>query len=174
MSNESVRAQPTEDEGRVRRAAFQLLLTRQTPIEPAALAEQLGMAPDHVIEVLDQLDLAGRIRRDPQGQVTGSGGLSVTPDRHEIEINGRRFWTWCAYDIFGIFGALGADGSARSGSPAGGAIFELTFDKGRPRPAGAVLFRPDASLADCCENVYEEWCPNSTPVCGRARGARLG
>ncbi len=25
----------------------------------------------------------------------------------------------------------------------------------------AVLFRPDDELMTCCENVYEEWCPNS-------------
>ncbi len=25
----------------------------------------------------------------------------------------------------------------------------------------AVLFRPDDALMSCCENVYEEWCPNS-------------
>ena len=25
----------------------------------------------------------------------------------------------------------------------------------------AVLLRPDEELTDCCENVYEEWCPNS-------------
>ena len=30
--------------------------------------------------------------------VVGSAGLSVRPDRHEIEVEGREFWTWCAYD----------------------------------------------------------------------------
>ncbi len=27
--------------------------------------------------------------------------------------------------------------------------------------SNAVLFRPDEQLMSRCENVYEEWCPNS-------------
>jgi len=33
---------------------------------------------------------------------------------------GRRFWTWCAYDILGILGALKASGSALSPARAAG------------------------------------------------------
>ena len=79
---------------------------------------------------------------------------------HEIELDGRRFWTWCAYDILGIFGALGASGRALSPSPVAGTI-EVDFERGRPVNSEAVLFRPDEELMSRCENVYEEWCPNS-------------
>ena len=145
----------------VRAAAFRLLLESGKPVGVDELARSIGQEQDRLRQVVQALQQAGQLRGDGTGKVTGSGGLSVTPDRHEIEINSRRFWTWCAYDILGIFGALGADGSARSVSPAGGRTYELRFEKGRPRPTDAVLFRPDASLAACCENVYEEWCPNS-------------
>ncbi len=37
-------------------------------------------------------DLAAAI-----GRVIGSAGLSVVPDRHQIDLEGRRFRTWCAY-----------------------------------------------------------------------------
>ena len=103
---------------------------------------------------------AGRIRSDQDGLVVGSAGLSVSKDRHEIELEGRRFWTWCAYDILGIFGALKASGRALSPSPSG-PILEVRFEGGRPVGSDAVLFRPDDGLISCCENVYEEWCPNS-------------
>ena len=109
---------------------------------------------------LDDLHRAGRIRRDESGRVTGSAGLSVIKDRHEIELDGRQFWTWCAYDILGIFGALGANGRALSPSPDGRTI-EVHFERGRPVNSDAVLFRPDDELMSGCENVYEEWCPNS-------------
>lgn len=168
MSTKRVLEPLMEDEPRVRKAAFRLLLTRHEPIEPVVLAEEVGMAPDRLVELLDQLDGAGRIRRDESGRVLGSAGLSVVPDRHEIEIHGRQLWTWCAYDILGIFGALGATGSARSTSPAGGTTIELRFTDGRPEEQEAVLFRPDLSLAACCENVYEEWCPNSNLFEGEA------
>ena len=161
MSSKGVLSPLTEDEPRVRKAVFQLLVTRHEPIEPQALAEKIGMAHGRLTEVLDQLDRAGRIRRDAQGRVTGSAGLSVVPDRHEIDVSGERFWTWCAYDILGIFGALEANGSAHSPSPADGRTIELRFSEGRPEAKQVVLFRPDLSLAASCENVYEEWCPNS-------------
>jgi hypothetical protein len=38
---------------------------------------------------------------------------------------------------------------------------ELRFERGQPVNGDAVLFRPDDELMSCCENVYEEWCPNS-------------
>jgi alkylmercury lyase len=91
----------------------------------------------------------------------GSAGLSIIPDRHEIELDGRRFWTWCAYDILGIVGALRADGTAHSRSPATGASLEVGFRQGRPEPTSLVLFRPDDNYKSCCANVYEDWCPNS-------------
>lgn len=151
---------PTDANDLVRTAAFRLLLERDEPIEVDDLARSIGVKPERLGGLLEELDAAGKIRRDEAGRVTGSAGLSVVPDRHEIELQGRRFWTWCAYDIFGIFGALEASGRAISPSPLGTTI-NLDFVSGRPAPNTAVLFRPDEELMDCCANVYEEWCPNS-------------
>jgi hypothetical protein len=144
----------------IRRVAFRLLVTKLQPIEIEELSEATGINPDRLSGLLDELDSAGRIRRDEGGRVVGSAGLSVIPDRHEIQLQGRKFWTWCAYDILGIFGALGASGRALSPSP-DGPVIELQFQRGRPVGNDAVLFRPDEELLSCCENAYEEWCPNS-------------
>jgi hypothetical protein len=142
------------------------------------LASTLGCPAARLVAALDELDGAGRVRRDEAGRVVGSAGLSVIPDRHQIELDGRMFWTWCAYDILGIFGAAGSTGTAWSRSPATGAMIELHFDGGIPAPAGAVLFRPSDSLAECCTSVYEEWCPNSNlfedKVAARDWSARHG
>jgi alkylmercury lyase len=145
----------------VRSAAFRLLATRAEPIAPATLAEVTGITPERLAVVLDGLEAAGRIRRDKDGHVVGSAGLSVVPDRHEIELEGRRFWTWCAYDILGIFGALSASGRALTPSPTDGQPIEVAFLRGRPQRDDLVLFRPDANLEDGFENVYADWCPNS-------------
>lgn len=160
MKTETTVEPPIDDEARIRAAAFQLLFARSAPIAPEALAGETGIGLDRVIELLDQLDHAGRIRRDEAGKVVASAGLSIVPDRHEVEIEGRRFWTWCAYDIVGIFGALAASGRALSRSPTGPTI-EVGFVHGRPEPTEAVLFRPHEDLRNRCQNVYEEWCPNS-------------
>jgi alkylmercury lyase len=150
----------TELEPVARGVAFRLLLTQGEPIKPAALAQASGIGLAELLRVLEDLDRGGRIRRDDSGRVVGSAGLSVIADRHEIEVDGRHLWTWCAYDILGIFGALGAGGRAWSPSP-GGPVIELEFRVGRPQQSSAVLFRPDTDLMACWENVYEEWCSNS-------------
>jgi alkylmercury lyase len=152
---------PSESQALVRTAAFRLLLSRAEPIGADELAAETGIRLERLSGLLDELDHAGRIRRNAAGQVVGSAGLSVVPDRHEIEVDGRRFWTWCAYDILGIFGALGARGRALSPSPPEGDKIVVDFAGGRPQKNDAVLFGPDEELMSCCENVYEEWCPNS-------------
>lgn len=163
---------PRELESLVRTAAFQLLFTRAEAVAPELLAEATGISSDKLAVLLDQLDEAGRIRRDGAGRVIGSAGLGVSPDRHEIELEGRRFWTWCAYDILGIFGAFAASGRALSPSPPDGQPIEVGFIRGRPQQSDAVLFRPDAELMDCCDNVYEQWCPNSNLFTGRELAER--
>lgn len=152
---------PIELETLVRTVAFRLLVTHGEAIAPERLAEATGVSSDRLALVVDQQDHAGRIRRDPAGRVVGSAGLSVIPDRHEVDLEGRRFWTWCAYDILGIFGALSASGRALSPSPPDRDMIEVRFARGRPQRTAAVLFRPDAELMNSCQNVYEEWCPNS-------------
>ena len=152
---------PVALETLVRATAFHLLFDRGEPIQPALLADVSGIRAETLAGMLDRLSQAGRVRRDDMGRVIGSGGLSVTPDRHLIVIEGRRFWTWCAYDIFGIFGASAANGQASSPSPPDGRPIEVRFSRGRPSQIDAVLLRPHMELMECCDNVYEQWCPNS-------------
>lgn len=163
---------PSDAQTLVQRAAFQLLLARGGPIGLNDLAQHSGVRHESVSNLVDLLDGAGRIRRNLGGEVVGSGGLSVIPDRHEIELDGRRFWTWCAYDILGIFGVTGATGRAVSPSPPHGRPIELHFTRGRPDKHDAVLFRPDEELIGSCENVYEQWCPNSNLFASRELAER--
>ena len=148
-------------DGEVSRAAFRRLLRTSAAIPVADLASDLGRPEREVRVRVEELHRGGRLRLDEEGRIVGAVGLSVSPDRHRIELGGRTFWTWCAYDILGIFGALGADGSASSTSPHSGASLEVDFHRGRPEPTSLVLFRPDDGYMSCCANVYEDWCPNS-------------
>jgi alkylmercury lyase len=147
--------------GEIRGAAFRRLLRTGSPVRVEQLAADLCRSVEEIVQRVDELSRRGRIRLDEEGKVAGSAGLSVRPDRHRIEIGGRTFWTWCAYDVVGIFGALRASGEAHSTSPAGGGAIEVHFKGGQPLPSAAVLFRPDDGYLRCCDNVYEEWCPNS-------------
>src|SRR5262245_11726671 len=148
-------------DGEINRAAFRRLLRTGTAIPVPDLASDLERPEREIGAAVEGLQGGGRLRVDEQGRIVGAAGLSVTPDRHRIELGGRAFWTWCAYDILGIFGALGADGSARSASPRSGEALEVHFRRGRPEPTSLVIFRPDDDYVSCCANVYEDWCPNS-------------
>jgi hypothetical protein len=64
----------------------------------------------------------------------------VTPTQHELLIDGKHRWTWCAYDAVGILGALEADGRVHSRSPRSGTLIELEFRGGRPDATEAVVF----------------------------------
>ena len=147
--------------GIVRVEAFRQLLASGSPVVVESLAASIPCSPGTLDGALEEMDKAGRIRRDETGRVVGSAGLSVIPDRHRLELDGRTFWTWCAYDILGIFGAKRATGTAFSRSPATGATITLDFIDGRPKGDGMVLYRPSDSYAARCTNLYEEWCPNS-------------
>src|SRR5712692_4823150 len=86
---------PSDSQDLIRRAAFRLLLAHSAPIDVDQLTTATGISTERLSWLLDELDGAGRIRRDESGRVIGSAGLSVIPDRHQIELDGRRFWTWC-------------------------------------------------------------------------------
>ncbi|HZU17239.1 MAG TPA: organomercurial lyase [Candidatus Dormibacteraeota bacterium] len=149
------------------RAAFRRLLRtgRAVPIQELAsdLDRPLGEVEAQVMASSTQ----GRMRLDAEGRVIGAAGLSVEPDRHRVEIAGRSFWTWCAWDLLGICGALRADGVSRSISPWSGTPLEVRFRHGRPEPSPLVVFRPDDGYRERCQDLYREWCSNSNLFEGR-------
>src|SRR5713226_1816953 len=139
-------------------AAFRLLLQLRRPLKAAQIASELNAELSAVRAKLDRLDAAGRIRRTAGEHVVGSAGLSVAPAAHELRLDSRRFWTWCAYDVVGIAGALRADARSVSYSPATGAQIRLQFAAGRP-PATPVivLFPADRGSA----RTIDDWCSNA-------------
>lgn len=146
--------QPPDDQALLARA-FWLLLDHGRPVEVGVLAGALQREPAAVAAAVDQLVRAGLIRWDLAGRLLGSHGLSVAPTNHELLIDGRRRWTWCAYDAVGILGALEADGQVRSRSPHSGTVIELTFDAGQPAATDAVGFMAQGP----CRSVIDDWCP---------------
>ena len=141
-------------------AAFRRLLSTGQPATPAQLAEDLRRPEPDVQVAVDDLQQQGQMRLDENGRVVGSAGLSIRPDRHEIHLDGRQFWTWCAYDFFGIFAALDANGYASSVTPDTGQTVQINFRDGQPQTTGFVLFLP-ADDPTCSADAYDAWCPHS-------------
>src|SRR3989442_9383126 len=139
-----------------RAAAFRLLLETGGAVSAAQIAAATKAAPLAVKADLRRLDAAGRIRLSAEGKVLGSAGLSAAPAAHELWLGSRRFWTWCAYDVVGIVGTLGADAHSLSRSPATGAPIRLQFAAGQPPATPVVVFFPDDRGA-----TIDDWCSNA-------------
>ena len=80
----------------VRNVGFRLLYETGHPVTIQTLATHSGYSTSEVEEILAMPDLIGRARRDKEGRLIGIAGLSIERTRHEIRIEGRRLWTWCA------------------------------------------------------------------------------
>lgn len=141
-------------------AAFRRLLNTGEPATPTQLADDLHQPEPDVQAAIEELHRQGQMRVDADGHIIGSAGLSIQPDRHEIELEGRKLWTWCAYDFFGIFAALHANGHATSVTPDTGQAVRITFHDGQPQDAPLVLFLP-ADDPTCSADAYDQWCPHS-------------
>src|SRR5438132_10710216 len=150
--------EPDDLAQQTRAAAFRLLLETGRAVSAGQIAAELNAAPSAVEAELRRLDAAGRIRLSVEGHVLGSAGLSVAPAAHELWLGSRRFWTWCAYDIVGIVGTLGADAWSLSRSPATGAPVRLQFAAGRPPATPVVVFFPDDRGAT---RTIDDWCSNA-------------
>lgn len=141
-----------------RAAAFRLLLETGRAVSAHQIAAELDAAPSAVEAALRRLDAAGRIRRGAGEVVVGSLGLSVAPAAHELWLGSRQFWTWCAYDVVGIAGALRADAQSLSRSPATGAEIRLQFLAGQPPATAVVVFYPDDRGS---VRTIDGWCSNA-------------
>ncbi len=141
-----------------RAAAFRLLIETGQAVSAHQIAGELNAAPSAVEVELRRLAAAGRIRLSAEGHVLGSAGLSAAPAAHELWLGARRFWTWCAYDVVGIVGTLGADARSVSRSPATGAPIRLHFAAGQPPATPVVVFFPDDRGT---VRTIDDWCSNA-------------
>lgn len=175
--------------GRLRETAFALLLTSGRPIPAKEIGAAAGVGPDGIARLLDELAAAGWIDRDPDGLVTGSGGLSLTDGPHRLAIGARAFRNWCAYDSLGIAAALDAEAVIETTCPVCERSVRIEMTGGEAAPDRSErLWLADGGTdlrADFCEPTVILCSPEHADVwaerqAGRGRvvdltdGARLG
>jgi hypothetical protein len=130
----------------IRRAAFRLLFAGGRAVPVASIARRVG---------LQDLDSQGLVRRHTDGRVVAACGLSLVPTRHEIGVDGRRFWTWCAFDAVSVLVAVG-NGILWSTSPATRRPLELRVEAEQPVDETMAIFLAEPNA---CRSLVDEWCP---------------
>ncbi len=98
-----------------RRAALALYrqLAQGEPVTPEALAMATGLPQDWVLSLLEQWP---GVFRDGHGRVIGFWGLAQRPMLHRFTANGRRLFTWCAWDALFLPELLDAEADVVSPS----------------------------------------------------------
>lgn len=142
-------------ESKVEVIAFQTLLRSGERVKVESIGKELGRKTDDVMTDIKALQCKGHIELDNEGFIVGVGGLSSAPTKHELSIDGRRFWAWCAFDVIGIFGALQASGFARSQDPTTKDNIVVNFARGLPDDMGLKVFMANRLTGGsvCCD-----WC----------------
>ncbi|MCL1588750.1 MAG: organomercurial lyase, partial [Actinomycetia bacterium] len=109
----------------LRSAGFRLLFDGGQPVDVDQWAAAAGVVVESLHAIIETSGAKGRVQFDADGSLVGIAGLSVERTRHELNIDGKIRWTWCALDAIGILGALEATGTVRSTDPQTDAAVEV-------------------------------------------------
>lgn len=144
------------EEAVLRSTGFKLLLDQGLPVELDEWADAAGVDKNTIKHVLEKN--TGRVQLDEQGRLIGIAGLTIEPSGHELDISGKKRWTWCALDAVGIFGALETTGTIRSTDPRTNETVTIEFINGQPQGDATIFILGSYDGG----NAREEWCPSST------------
>src|SRR5262249_25845250 len=135
-----------------------LILDTGTAVPAARLAAAAGLPAGQAEADLAVLAGSGRIRRDDDGAVLGSLGLTIVQTCHRVRIEDAPRNTWCALDAVGLLGAVGGDGEIAAVYAGGGQGFSIEFAAGVPAgydPAWVLFVAARREVS----SVIEQWCP---------------
>jgi alkylmercury lyase len=98
-------------------------LARGAPVTPAALAASTDRAEDDVTQTLARWP---NVHCDELGRVEAFGGLSLRSTEHCFEVDGRRLYTWCAWDTLFLPALLDEHAQVESTCPSTDVRVSLT------------------------------------------------
>ena len=73
-------------------------LSKGEPVSTSGLASALKSPAHELDKLLAHPNLKCLTYADKEGRIIGFGGLAVSPMPHRFNIDGRRLYTWCAWD----------------------------------------------------------------------------
>jgi alkylmercury lyase len=119
--------------------AIYRLLAEGDPLPPTAAAARLGVTDGELDQAMTTWPAA---LRDERGRLVGYGGLSLSETAHRFEVDGRRLYTWCAWDTLFLPELLDTGAHVRSHCAATGEPIELAVSAAgveRVAPAATVV-----------------------------------
>ena len=137
----------------IRSVVFRRLLDHDRAVTRAEVAAATGLDETTIATVIE--GNAGPVELDTDGSIVGIAGLTINPTPHQVVINDKTRWTWCALDAVGILGALGATGSIHSTDPATGKQIDISFLEGTPDTDATLFILSGYDGA----NARGDWCP---------------
>jgi alkylmercury lyase len=147
------------------RAGLMLLqeLARGEPVAVAHLARPLGRAVETAEAFVTATALSPFVYKDEEGRIQGFYGLSVTPTHHQVTINGRKLWAWCAPDTLAHPELLRATAAIETRDPETGELVRLTVSPDRiesvePTAAVSSIRRPEAWDATSAARIMATAC----------------
>ena len=152
-------------------------LAKGEPVSTEAFARALGVPRAAAEEELGRDPLRAFVYAD-KGAIVGFGGLATVPMHHEFRVQGRRLWTWCAWDSLFIPTVLGETADVSSPDPETGEFVRLTvsptgIDQVEPGEAVVSFLLPAADDFDqSAENVMGKFCHYVFFFASRASGER--
>jgi len=157
----------TEEEQRLGLEIYRQLSSGE-PVSTFGLAKALKSPPHEVDGLLAHPNLKCLSYTDREGHIIGFGGLAVRPMPHRFSLNGRRLYTWCAWDSLFIPVILRQVAEVESPPPGGAGLVRLRVGRDgieRVDPEDAVMsyllptaetFRADAlkAMASFCHYIF--------------------
>jgi alkylmercury lyase len=115
-------------------------LAEGDPVSPAQLANMWEMPLDQVRAILEQAKVNGQVEINTRGDLVGAV-LSLNPTIHQISIDDKLLYAWCAYDAIYAPGVIGRPVQIVSQDPVTGEAVRMTIT-----PAGVENVQPESTV----------------------------
>ena len=148
------------------------LLAEGHPVGVPHLADQARLDEDSVRRLLQAWP---GVYFDDAGRIIGYWGLALPEMDHRFEVNGRRLFTWCAWDSLFIPAILRTTAAVTSRCPETGVSIRLNVSPNgleQIEPAGTVMSFLRPEVARVRENVMLHFCRFVHFFASSAAGAR--